>query len=172
MAKLTKHQKMWLVQCLAEFHTPTEAARAFFNEFGVVVEPKQAERYDPNKVAGLGLARELKALFVKHRKAYLKDTKAHIPIANKTVRLRALSEELKKFQRNGNSLGVLRVLEQAAKEMGGSYTNLKQLTGKDGGAIKTEQRVLHELPQEQITAELRALGYDPDPDAPEVPTIQ
>lgn len=160
MVVLTKQQKLWLTQCLAEFHTPTEASNAFLEEFGVEIEPKQVERYDPNKYSGRTLAKELKALFVQHRAAYLKDTKAAIPIANKTVRLRLMAKSAKEFERTGNHLGLLRVLEQAAKEMGGSYTNQRQFTGKDGGPIQTED--VTRMPTEQLEAELRAWGIDPD----------
>lgn len=170
MAKLTQQQKLWLVQCLAEFHTPTEAANAFLDEFGVEIEPKQVERYDPNKYSGQQLAKDLKALFVQHREAYLKDTKKHIPIANKTVRLRMMAKSAREFERQGNHLGLLRVLEQVAKEMGGSYTNLRQFSGKDGKPIQFED--VTRMTDEQLDAELMQLGYNPDKDVHPAPATK
>ena len=64
------------------------------------------------------------------------------------------------FEQNGNFLGMARMLEQAAKEVGGSFTNQRQHTGKDGGAIKYED--VTQMTDEQLDAELRQLGIDPD----------
>ena len=160
MAKLTKQQKVWLVQCLAEYHSPTEASKAFLEEWGVEIEPKQVERYDPNKYSGQQLAKELKALFHQHRKDYLRNTKKHLPLANKSVRLKMLTRMAKKAERMGNDVQAAKYLEQIAKEIGGSYTNQRQFTGKDGGPIQTED--VTRMPTEQIEAELRAMGVNPD----------
>ncbi len=170
---LNDREKRFRVQCLAEFHTPSEAAKAFSAEYGREVDPRSVEHYDPTKLHGASLAKHLKDVFKAHRADYVKNSAKHVPLANKTVRLRELSDTARKFKLQGNHVGYTRVLEQIAKEVGGSSTNQRQLTGKDGGAIKTEERVIHEMPQEQVTAELRALGYDPNPDEPaETPTIQ
>lgn len=164
MAHLNKQQKAFLVQCLAEWHSLSEAARLFRDRYGLDLTLQQIERYDPTKVSGQQLSKQLRDLFDKHRNKYMRDTKDHIPIANKTVRLRKLAASAEVFERTGNHLGLLKVLEQAAKEMGGSYTNQRQFTGKDGGPIQTED--VTKMPTEQIEAELRAYGIDPDAIAP------
>lgn len=164
MAHLNRQQKVFLVQCLAEWHSLSETAKLFKDRYGLDLTPQQIERYDPTKVSGQQLSKQLKDLFEKHRSKYMRDTKAHIPIANKTVRLRKLAASADAFERSGNHLGLLRVLEQAAKEMGGSFTNQRQFTGKDGGPIQTED--VTKMPTEQLEAELRAYGIDPDAISP------
>ena len=123
--------------------------------------PQSVEHYDPGKASGKHLAKHLADEFESHRADYLKNTKKHVPIANKTVRLQLLARTMKLFERQGDPVGLLKTLEQAAKEMGGSFTNQRQYTGKDGGAIKHEYSV-QDMTQEQIRAELMTYGIDPD----------
>ncbi len=141
--KLTDPQKEFMVQCLARYMSPQEAADALSEQYGVTITPQSAQHYDPNKWAGRTLSARLKKLFERAREDYLKDAQKHIPIANKTVRLQKLTDQLKKFERQGNSMGVMRVLEQVAKEVGGSFTNLRQHTGRGGGPIETMNTNLH-----------------------------
>jgi len=157
---LTGAQKVFVVQCLAEFMSPKEASEAVKERFGVDITPQGCEHYDPYKKIGSDLAKSLVEVFHQTRADFLKDTKKHVPIANKTVRMRILADELKKFQRSGNSMGVMRVLEQAAKEMGGSFTNQREVSGRDGKPIEVKH--YESMSIDELKAELRANGYDPD----------
>lgn len=49
MASLTQIQKRFLVQRLATFDSPSEAAEALYEEFGVRIERQQANNYDASK---------------------------------------------------------------------------------------------------------------------------
>ena len=72
-----------------------------------------------------------KALFEETRKTFLEDT-ATIAISHRAVRLRALQRMSEKAEMQGNMVLAASLLEQAAKEVGDSFTNRRELTGKDG----------------------------------------
>lgn len=135
MAKLTEPQKIFIVQGLACFDTPSQVAEAVREEFGVEVDRRRVHEYDPTKVAGRYMAGKLKALFDDTRKAFLKDVSL-IPVANQAVRLRTLQRMVTKAERSGNLTQVAQLLEQIAKEVGGSFTNRREVTGKGGGPIE------------------------------------
>lgn len=131
MAVLTEEAKVTLVQALACYDTPTQAAELVAQEHGVKIGRDQAIKYDPTKPAGKNLGKKYRAIFESTRKAFLEDT-ATIPIAQQAYRLRALQRELERAQSRGNAAMVLQLLEQASKEIGGAFTNRRELTGKDG----------------------------------------
>lgn len=131
MAVLTEEAKVTLVQSLACYDTPTQAAEVVAQEHGVKIGRDQAIKYDPTKPAGARLGKKYRAIFHATREAFLKDT-ASIPIAQQAFRLRALQRELERAQARGNAAMVLQLLEQASKEIGGAFTNRRELTGKDG----------------------------------------
>lgn len=92
---------------------------------------KLVESHDPNKKAASGLAPKWRALFEETRKTFLEDT-ASIAISHRAVRLRALQRMADKAEGQGNMVLASSLLKQAAEEVGGSYTNRRELTGKDG----------------------------------------
>ena len=57
-----------------------------------------------------------------------------IPIANKYYRLKQYQRQLEKTR---NVKTALKILEQAAKDIGGQFTNRQEITGKDGGPVQT-----------------------------------
>ena len=135
MPALTEEAKLTLVQALACFDTPTQAAELVAQEHGVKIERMQAMKYDPTKPAGKNLGKKYRAIFASTRKAFLENT-ATIPIAQQAFRLRALQRELERAQARGNAALVAQLLEQAAKEIGGAFTNRRELTGRGGGPIQ------------------------------------
>jgi hypothetical protein len=134
MAVLTEEAKVTLVQALACYDTPTQAAEAVAQEHGIKIERMQAWKYDPTKPAGKNLSKKLVDLFHATRAAFLKDT-ASIPVAQQAYRLRVLQKEVERAQARGNTAMVAQLLEQAAKESGGAFTNRRELTGANGGPI-------------------------------------
>lgn len=130
-AKLTREQQTYVVQALACFDTPSVVAAALKKDFGIVFSPQAIEVYDPNKKAGRNLSARWKALFEETRKTFLEDT-ASIAISHRAVRLRALQRMADKAETQGNMVLASSLLKQAAEEVGGSYTNRRELTGKDG----------------------------------------
>ncbi|MBY5750796.1 DUF2280 domain-containing protein [Rhizobium leguminosarum] len=130
-AKLTDEVKTHIVQALACFDSPSIVASAVKKEFGVEVSRQLVESHDPNKKAASGLAPKWRVIFEETRKTFLEDT-ATIAISHRAVRLRALQRMADKAENQGNMVLASSLLKQAAEEVGGSYTNRRELTGKDG----------------------------------------
>ncbi|MHC2215539.1 DUF2280 domain-containing protein [Rhizobium leguminosarum] len=130
-AKLTDEVKTYIVQALACFDTPSIVASAVKKEFGVEVSRQLVESHDPNKKAASGLAPKWRVIFEETRKTFLEDT-ASIAISHRAVRLRARQRMADKAENQGNMVLASSLLKQAAEEVGGSYTNRRELTGKDG----------------------------------------
>lgn len=137
MARLNKRVKLYIVRSLATFESPTETAKGVQEEFGIQVTKQQCEAYDPTKKTGQDLSEELKKEFFKIRKDINKNLEA-IPIANVYYRLSRLQKFIDHDRFKENPVIVPSLLEQAAKEMGGLYTNRKEITGAGGGPVKTE----------------------------------
>lgn len=74
-----------------------------------------------------------------------------IPIAQQAYRLRVLQRSLVKVEGQGNVSMVAQLLEQAAKESGGAFTNRRELTGKGGGPLVTANVSREEL-REAVTS--------------------
>jgi len=138
MAALREDVKAFIVQALACFDTPTQVATAVKEEFGIDIDRSHVQAYDPNKALGRNLGKKWRELFAATRKAFL-DDQATIPIASQNFRLRALDRMYQQALARGNLPLASQLIEQAAKEAGGAFTNRQKLehTGKDGGPIKT-----------------------------------
>ncbi|MBZ9600738.1 DUF2280 domain-containing protein [Phyllobacterium chamaecytisi] len=134
--KLSVEQQTFVVQSLACFDTPMVVVAALKKDFNVVVSAQAVEVYDPNKRAGRKLSMRWRALFEETRKTFLADT-ATIAISHRAVRLRALQRMADKAETQGNMVLASSLLKQAAEEVGGSYTNRRELTGKDGKDLPT-----------------------------------
>jgi hypothetical protein len=135
MAALKEPVKIFIVQALACRDTPQEVADLVKQEFGIEVDRMQCAAYDPTKAAGKNLSAKFKKLFEDTRKKFDKGL-VDIPIANKHYRIKQYDKLLQKTK---NTVMALRIMEQAAKDSGGLYTNKTELTGAGGGPIKTVQ---------------------------------
>lgn len=133
MARLRKEVQTYIVRSLAQFNTPQETVVLVKEEFGIDVTRQQCEAYDPTKRTGKDLSASLKKEFEETREEYL-DKPKNIPIANQTVRLEAYQRLINKAK---SPVMALKILKQAAEEMGGKYTNRQEITGKDGKPIET-----------------------------------
>jgi len=137
----------YIVQALACFDTPSVVAEAVKREYGLTVSRQKVESYDPNKRAARSLAQRWTILFEETRKAFLEDT-SKIAISHRAVRLRALQRMAEKAETMGNIALAAQLFEQAAKEAGDSYTNRRELTGKNGAPLPAAAPavVLYQLP--------------------------
>lgn len=124
---LSKDVQTYIVRGLACYETPSEVARAVNKEFGIEVSRQTVETYDPTKVAGSRRAKKWQSMFDQAREAFLHDV-ASVPIAQKAFRLRALQRMLDKCETSGNLKMAAELLEQAAKEVGGMFTNRYELS--------------------------------------------
>ncbi|WP_122425148.1 DUF2280 domain-containing protein [Pseudomonas viridiflava] len=133
MAALTPDVKAYIVQALACFDTPSQVVDAVQREYGITVSRQQVETHDPNKTSGKGLAKRWVALFEDTRKRFREDAAA-IPIANRSYRLRVLDRMAVRAEGMKNIALAAQLIEQAAKETGGIYTNKQQVdhTSSDG----------------------------------------
>lgn len=134
MATLTEDLKLFIVQALACYDSPSTVAAAVKDQFGVIVSRQQVESYDHTKASSKGVAKKLVALFDETRERFLEGV-ATVPVAKKVYRLRVLQRALERAEKQGNSGMVLQILEQAAKEEGGAFTNKRELTGKNGDPL-------------------------------------
>lgn len=134
MAILTENIKIFVVQGLACFDTPSQIASAVKEQFGVEMPRQQVARYDPTKTHNKDVSPRLRAVFETARAKFIENVSA-IPVAQRAYRLRALQRSVERAEQIGNIAMVASLLEQAAKEMGGMFTNRRELTGKDGNAL-------------------------------------
>lgn len=148
MAALKEPVKIFIVQALACRDTPQEVAEQVLQEFGVKVDRKQCQSYDPTKAAGKNLSKKFIELFNKTR-ADFDAGLIDIPIASKYYRLKQYQKQLEKTK---NAKLALKILEQAAKDVGGQFTNRQEITGKDGEALQTT--VVHAT-QDQVEAAVK-----------------
>ena len=158
--KLNERNKLFLVQQLACFASPTEAAEALKEERRVIITPQACEHYDPSKRAGASLARHLRAVFEETRKAFLKHIEKNVPEANKAVRVRHLAVASRRLREARDWDGMADMFEHIAKELGNVHSNRRELTGKAGGAIKIQE--IDMMTEDAVDEELRKYGIDPD----------
>src|SRR5215471_4195998 len=128
MAELSEEHQIFIVQALACYRTPSEVSDLVKAEFrGLEIDRRQVQFYDPTKGGdGKRLAKEWRDLFAATRKTYLEDI-ASIGIAQQAHRLRMLDEMARDAKQKKNYQLAAQLIEQAAKETGGSFTNRRKL---------------------------------------------
>lgn len=161
MARLHASVKRAIVRGLAAFDSPGQVAKSVKAEFGVDVSPQQVEAYDPTKRAGADLSAELRTLFVEERERAKMDIDA-VAIAHKPVRLRKLQRAIERAEARGNDAMLLQLLDQAAKEVEGTYAGRRQVTvdAKVAGEVKHEHRFTAEDNANLLREVLGALAED------------
>ena len=152
--KLKDEHKAFLVQRLAVFDSPKQAAEALKAEYRVEISPQGAEAYDPGKRAGRRLSKLWRELFETIRERFL-DRIDEIPESHKAVRVKMLARAANNFESRGNYLAMANLLEKIAREMGGAFTNRRELTGKGAGPIQFED--VNNMTDDEIDQELRRL---------------
>ena len=140
MATLKEPVKIFIVQALACRDTPQEVAEAVKQEFKIELDRRQCASYDPTKPAGQNLSKKFVQLFEETRKKF-DEGLIDIPIANKHFRLKQYQKQLERNAKN--TVMSLKILEQAAKDSGGLYTNQTKTehTGKDGAPLNPPANV-------------------------------
>jgi len=138
--RLTSEQKTLIVCALAAYDTPSEVAESVNEIFGIEVGRQQVQKYDATR-AGEKPAKKWVALFEEARKSFLSETSEN-PLSHRAYRLRTLLKKLSAARKSRNPDLALRILEQAAKEMGHFYTNRRELTGRNGEPLTTPVFVL------------------------------
>lgn len=154
MAALKEPVKIFIVQALACRDTPQEVADAVKQEFKIEIDRRQCASYDPTKLAGKNLSKKFVELFNKTR-ADFDAGLIDIPIANKHYRLKQYQKQLERNSKN--VVMSLKILEQAAKDCGGQFTNKTEVTGAGGGPIQNENTVVVTATDEQVRQAINEL---------------
>ena len=105
MAALKEPVKIFIVQSLACFDTPQQVADAVQQRFGIEIDRRQCEGYDPTKFSGRNLSKKLKDLFTRTRKDFRANIE-DIAIANKAFRLKELQGM---YDDSGKTKGLNRI---------------------------------------------------------------
>jgi hypothetical protein len=107
--------------------SPTEVAAAVKAQFNIELTRQQVQFYDPTKRAGCArLSPSLCDLFAVTRHHFISSAD-DIGIAHLRYRLECLQRILDKAQERWDARLMLKVLEQAAKEMGGWYVRRRDV---------------------------------------------
>ncbi|MEV4848016.1 DUF2280 domain-containing protein [Acinetobacter lwoffii] len=146
MAALKEPVKIFIVQSLACFETPQQVADAVQQRFGIEIDRRQCEGYDPTKFSGRNLSKKLTELFHQTRKDFRENIE-DIAIANKAFRLRELQ---KMYEDSGkNKRAKQNLLKQAFQETDGRVTK-QEITGPDGGPIQQETKSTHQFTPDEL----------------------
>lgn len=143
MAALNDDQKLFIVRALACFDAPSQVVESVKQEFGVDVSPQQLQAYNPATKAGARMSQKLKDIFEATRKRFLAEV-SDIPVANQAYRLRQLQRMIYESMRRKNIVLAASLLEQAAKESGGMFTNKRELSGPGGKPMEHRTVVVDE----------------------------
>lgn len=119
MAQLTESLKVEIVQRLARFQPPAEIARQLREDYALEVGIPQIVGYDPTRPS-FEAGQRFVEIFNITREAFIKNVDA-VPIANQGYRLQVLQSLLENHLKHKKLPEAARVVEQAAKEMGGLY---------------------------------------------------
>lgn len=129
MAALKSEVKIYIIQSLACYDSPSQVVESVKNEFGLKVSRQQVESHDPTKSSGRKLAQRWVDLFNETRERFQNEI-SDIPIANKAYRLRMLDRMASKAEGVRNFALTAQLAEQAAKECGDVYTNRHKVEQK------------------------------------------
>ncbi len=148
MAILPTHVKCFIVQELACFRAPSEVAHDVTTAFGLQIDRRQVWKYTPAR--NPRLAPRWRAIFAATRSKYLRDIAVQ-PMAHLSFRLDALLRLARKAEGHGLDRDAALIFEQAAKEVGGLYTNLRKI--EDVSPRKALAKLLG-IPEEQLPTAL------------------
>lgn len=133
------------------FKRPAMIVAWLREEHGLECPITQIIRYNPTS-PWFEAGDEYRTIFEAARKAYLHDV-ALVPIAQTAFRLNELFDLYESAKRKGNHVLAAALLEQAAKDAGGVFSNVRVNVPGDVAELTAEER------RERLTALLdRALG--------------
>lgn len=153
MPRLNETMKAFVVERLACMATPTDVVEEVKEIFGLELSRQQVHYYDPTAPAAK-TPKKWRELYEVTQEAWL-TTRSRAGVAYQNRRLEELDRLYERVKRSGNYPLALQILEQAAKEMGGVFTNRHkhEHMGKDGKPI--EHR---DLSHDELLARARVLA--------------
>lgn len=123
---LTDEAKDFATLCFARFMRPGQVIAAIEDRYGVTIDKRVMQNYDPTTAKGQSLGKKRKQLFAVTRERFLKELE-DIPIANRAVRLQQLQLAFETMVDKDDLGMALKVLEQASKEAGNFHSNEKHV---------------------------------------------
>lgn len=174
MAALKEPVKIFIVQSLACFETPQQVADAVQQRFGIEIDRRQCEGYDPTKFSGRNLSKKLKDLFERTRKDF-KDNIEDIPIANKAFHFKELQQMYEDFSKN--KVMKAKVLKQAQSLIQMGSGGPSGMSEKELIEIEMKRLELEKLKREVNPPEARPpeedykIGLNPDEEIPNEPIL-
>jgi hypothetical protein len=135
VAALAEEVQTYIVQAHACFRKPSLIVRDVKAEFNVEVSREQVHFYHPEKGSKTKrLAKKWRAIFEETRKAFV-ERAVTFGIETQAYRLQLYQRAAEFYEERGNYVLAAEMAERAAKEMGGAYTNRRELTGKEGAPL-------------------------------------
>ena len=174
MAALKEPVKIFIVQSLACFDTPQQVADAVQQRFGIEIDRRQCEGYDPTKFSGRNLSKKLKDLFDRTRKDF-KENVEDIPIANKAFHFKELQQMYGDYTKN--KVMKAKVLKQAQGLIQMGNAGPSGRSEKEQIEIEMKRLELEKLKREVNPPEVRPPNEDykvvlkPDEDIPNEPIL-
>lgn len=174
MAALKEPVKIFIVQSLACFETPQQVADAVQQRFGIEIDRRQCEGYDPTKFSGRNLSKKLKDLFERTRKDF-KDNIEDIPIANKAFHFKELQQMYEDCSKN--KVMKAKVLKQAQSLIQMGSGGPSGISEKELIEIEMKRLELEKLKREINPPETRPpeedykISLNPDEEIPNEPIL-
>ena len=174
MAALKEPVKMFIVQSLACFETPQQVADAVMQRYGIEIDRRQCENYDPTKYAGRNLSKKLKDLFDRTRKDFRENIE-DIPIANKAFHFKELQQMYGDYTKN--KVMKAKVLKQAQGLIQMGNAGSSGLSEKEQIEIEMKRLELEKLKREINPPETRPpeedykISLNPDEEIPNEPIL-
>ena len=174
MAALKEPVKIFIVQSLACFDTPQQVADAVQQRFGIEIDRRQCEGYDPTKFSGRNLSKKLKELFERTRKDF-KENVEDIPIANKAFHFKELQQMYEDYTKN--KVMKAKVLKQAQGLIQMGSGGPSGLSEKEQIEIDIKRLELEKLqkevnpPKSRPPEEDYKISLNPDEEIPNEPIL-
>ena len=125
MAELSEEHKLEIVSMLACWRDPQVIIDHFRAEHQLELTHKQVGSYDPTR-GYYEAGDKWRDIFDAKRKQYVEEV-ASVPISQQGYRLNLLNEMAREAIKDGKIALAAQLLEQAAKEVGGVLTNLRDV---------------------------------------------
>lgn len=123
---MTEDKQFFILKRLAELDPMPSIIRAFKEEYGEDITIQTVRSYDPRDWHANKYAKENEELFFRIRQNLI-DQVERIPIANRVYRVQELQRLYQESSADGDRQNAMRALEMSAKEVGGIYTNTRQI---------------------------------------------
>lgn len=157
--RLKDEHRAWLVAKFATYGRLLEVLHAFRDEFGFEIDKRQAAKYDlSNASTKPGTVEKWRPIWDKAR-ADFEASVTNIPVASATFRVKKLDEMFTIAFERRNYKTAAQLLEQAAKETGGMFSNKRHIEG----AIEhnhTHEEVPDEVKRSALAARIREAVAD------------